>query len=241
MKVLALDIECTPGKVYTWSLWKPTIGITQIIEPPRMLCFSAQWQGSKKVLFYSEFHHSRKEMLDELHALLDEADVIITYNGKRFDLPWIHGELILEGYTPPSPVHHVDLYQVIKSNSRLLSNKLDYVAQRYLDDQKVTHSGFQLWVDCMAGDEKAWNLMRKYAKKDTALLHPLYQKLLPWTKGHPNAALHYGSEGCPKCGSEDVQRRGYSYTGVSKFQRFRCNDCGAWSRSGKRVEGAELR
>lgn len=241
MKILALDIETCPATVVTFSLWKPIIGHNQIVESSRMICFSAQWQGKNSVMFYSEYHHSRQEMLEQIHKLLDEADVIVTYNGKRFDLPWIHGELIDAGFTPPSPVHHVDLYQVVKSNSRLLSNKLDYVAKRYLDDQKVTHSGIQLWIDCMAGDDKAWRTMRTYAKKDTALLLPLYEKLLPWIKSHPNAGLRAGTGGCTRCGSENIQRRGFSFTGVSKFQRYQCQDCGAWFRDGVRIEGSAMR
>lgn len=240
MRILALDIETSPALVRTFSLFRPVIGHGQIVESSRMICFSAQWEGGK-VQFFSEFHHSRQEMLQAIHDLLDEADVVITYNGKKFDIPWIHGELISEGFLPPSPVKHVDLYQVIRSNARFLSNKLDYVASRLLDEKKVAHSGFQLWIDCLDGDPKAWNLMRRYAKKDTALLLPLYYKLRPWVKGHPSRPLHDDGDGCPKCGSDNYQRRGYATTSVSKFQRYQCKNCGSWFRGSTRVGAVSSR
>ena len=162
MKLLALDIETAPATVYTFSLFKPVIGHNQVKDPGRILCFSAQWRGQKKVMFYSEHEHGQEEMLRVLHELLDEADVVLHYNGASFDIPWIEGELMLAGYPPPSPFRQIDLFQFFKRHSRLLSKKLDYVAHRFLDEQKVTHNGFQLWIDCMEGDEKAWKLMKKY-------------------------------------------------------------------------------
>ena len=35
---------------------------------------------------------------------------------------------------------------------------------------------------------------------------------------------------CPKCGSQHVNKRGFAETNVGKFQRYRCDDCGSWSR-----------
>jgi transposase-like protein len=45
---------------------------------------------------------------------------------------------------------------------------------------------------------------------------------------------------CPNCGSVDIERRGYAYTTVSRFQRFVCKSCGKWSRSNKRNFGADI-
>ena len=228
-RILHLDIECSPATAHIWGTFKVTIPIQQIIEPARILCFTAKWHGQKKMLSYSEWEHGRVPMLQALHDLLDEAEVIVTYNGKRFDIPWIKGELILEGFLPPSPFKQIDLYQVIKANSRFLSNKLGYVSDRLLGDTKLTHTGFQLWKDVLAGDKKAQKLMVKYCEQDVKLLEPLYEKLRPWVYQHPNLAIESGDHTCPKCSSANLVRRGYTYTQASKFQRYRCSDCGGWS------------
>ena len=228
-KILHLDCEMSPATVFAWQLFKTTIPVQQIIEPARILCFSAKWHGQKRMLNYSEWEHGRAGMMQALHDLLDEAEVVITYNGKRFDIPWIKGELIVEGFLPPSPFKQIDLYQVIKANSRFLSNKLGYVSDRLLGDTKLTHTGFQLWKDVLAGDKKAQKLMVKYCEQDVKLLEPLYEKLRPWVYQHPNLAIESGDHTCPKCSSANLVRRGYTYTQASKFQRYRCSNCGGWS------------
>lgn len=244
MRVVALDIETAPAVAFSFTGWKANIGIEQIIEHPRMIAFSYQWEGTKTVGFYSEYHDGRKEMLDAVNRILDEADVVITYNGKSFDQPWIESELAVEGYGDRlhSPYQHIDLYQIIKSKMRFFSRKLDYAALRLLDDRKITHTGFRLWRDCLIGDEveqrKAWDLMRRYAKKDTALLFPLYYLIRPWiTTGHPNRAMVDGVfNGCRICASENIQKRGFNYSNAGKFQRYQCQDCGAWFHDGRRLE-----
>lgn len=241
MRILCLDIETSGAVVRTFSLFKPFIGVDAIIEHPRMICWSAQWIGSKRTMFRSEHHDGRKEMLDEMHRLLDEADAVVTYNGKRFDMPWIYGELMVEGYKPPSPSKHIDLYQALKSNTRFISGKLDYAVQRLLDDRKVHHQGISLWNECMNGDDRAWATMKRYAIKDTALLPRLYEIMLPWIPNHPNVNVYNDTDGCPACTSNHIQRRGYQNTNTGKYARYQCQDCGKWFKSGTRVGGVEFR
>lgn len=242
--MLGLDIETAPALVYSFSAFKTNIGYNQVVEPPRIIAFSAQWKGARSVQFYSEYHHSRGEMLDALHALLDEADVVVTFNGDSFDLPWIEGEFIAEHMKPPSPVMKVDLYKVIKRHSRWLHKKLAVVADRLVGDQKIQHQGFGLWMDCLRGDEetkrKAWNLMRRYAKKDTALLWPIYEDLLPWIKlPHPVSR----AEGlvCRNCGSDHLQRRGTAPSLQGVYPRYQCQKCGKWQKGTQRLPVGETR
>ena len=243
MRILYYDLETAPNLVYSFNTFKANIGHEQIVEPARIICFSYQWDDENKVHFESEFHSSRKEMLDKLWELLDEADFVVGYNNAGFDDIWVKSELLSEGYPPFSPFSSIDLYQGIKRLTRFPSKKLAYVAPRMLDDAKVTHTGFRMWIDCLNGDEKAWKLMKRYAIRDTKLLKPLYHKLRAWLPNHPNFALELNGEqlACPVCQSTNVQRRGTTTTNASVFQRFVCNDCGRWSRVSHRVKTTGLR
>ena len=49
---------------------------------------------------------------------------------------------------------------------------------------KVKHSGFELWIDCMDGDKKAWAEMKRYQIQDVQLLDKLYEVLIPWLPGN---------------------------------------------------------
>jgi len=183
MKILLLDIETTPLQVYTWGLWDQNIGINQIIKSTEMMCFGAKWLGQKSVTFKSVHHDGKKDMLEELHNLMDEADALVGWNSASFDHKHINREFLENGMTPPSPVKDLDLMTVVKANFQFPSNKLDYVAQKLGVGAKVKHSGFDLWIKCMDGNDKAWKEMKRYQIQDVQLLDSLYDILLPWFPG----------------------------------------------------------
>ncbi len=242
MKVLFLDLETTPNLAYVWGLWDQNVGINQMVSSTEVICFGARWDGQKKVIFKSVHHDGKKAMLDELHSLMEEADVLVGWNSQAFDSKHIKREFLENGYLPPSPYKELDLMRVVRSQFKFPSNKLDYVSQKLGVGAKVKHSGFDLWVACMAGDKKAWKEMKEYQIQDVNLLIDLYAKLQPWIKNHPHRALHDGIEGgCTNCASTDLQRRGFSRTTTSVYQRFQCNKCGKWMRGSKSVEGSTTR
>lgn len=243
LAITALDIETHPAKVFVYDLFRPFISHKQIIEPSRISCFSYQRYGEKKVHFVSEYHDGREKLVDELWNVLNESDVILGFNSKRFDVPWILGELMVEGKTKPSPVKHIDLYQVVKQNTRLLSRKLDYVSERLLADKKIDVNTMTLAIECASDDPdvaaKAWAKMKRYSIKDTALLFPLFEKIRSYVKmPHPISSDSYS---CHACGSTNLQSRGVERTLVSEYRRLWCNDCGSWSRATVRTTSSEIR
>ena len=242
MKILFIDLETSPITAHTWGLWQQNISIKQIVESTQVICFGARWGTSKKVIFKSVHHDGKKEMLKELHALMDEADAIVGWNSKGFDHKHIRREFLEAGMTPPSPAKDIDLMLEVKRNFRFPSNKLDYVAQRLGVGAKVQHTGFDLWLGCMAGDEKSWKMMKKYQIQDVNLLLELYDKLLPWIK-HPSVPAHKGIEGeaCINCGSHNIKRRGYEVLNTGKYQKFQCNECGKWMRGKSAVATTDMR
>jgi uncharacterized protein YprB with RNaseH-like and TPR domain len=180
MKTLFLDIETTPMQVYTWGLFDQNISINQIIKSTEMLCFGARWLGEKKVIFKSVHHDGKQEMLEHLHKMMDEADVLVGWNSAGFDHKHINREFLENGMKPPSPVKDLDLMSITKSNFLFPSNKLDYVAQKLGVGSKVKHSGFNLWIECMEGNPKSWKEMKAYQIQDVNLLVDLYDLLIPW-------------------------------------------------------------
>jgi len=243
MKILAIDIETSPNLAYVFALWKQNISIDKIVDSTEMLCFAAKWLGEKEILYYSLHHDGKDEMITQAYHLLNEADAVLHYNGKNFDVPHLNREFLQAGLKPPTPFKQIDLVHAARKQFRFPSNKLDYVSQAVGLKGKTKHEGFELWRKCMEGDDKAWRTMRRYNIQDVRLLEQLYKKLLPWIPGHPNVALFEdGAEDvCPGCGSKDLAPQGFAVTQVSKFQRYQCRKCGRWSRSGRRVAGVNIR
>ena len=241
VRILLLDIETRPNLGYVWSLWQQDIGLHALVEATEVICFAAKWLGKPAVDFYSVHEHGKEEMVAQAHRLLDESDVIMTFNGKSFDLPHLNREFLLADLTPPSPYKQIDLFLTVKRQFNFPSNKLAYVSKVLGLKGKAEHEGFELWVKCMAGDDKAWKTMQRYNKRDVVLLEELYQRLRPWVINHPSFAAMSGDEVCPACGSADLQRRGFAYTAQSAFQQLFCKVCGKWSRSTRREFGTTVR
>lgn len=234
MKLLEFDCETAPNLVYAWGLWDQNIAINRVVEPGYTLCFAARWRGEKEIIFRS---CRDDDMLTTAHALFDQADAVIHYNGVKFDMPVMNREFLMNKMMPPAPYKNIDLYRVVRQKFKFESNKLDYVSQQLGLGAKLEHKGMELWRDCMAGDAKAWLLMKKYNIQDVKLLGPLYERLLPWIDQHPNFALYLDEDklACPNCGSSKVQRRGYQKSRTQIYRRYACQKCGRWSQGNKRV------
>lgn len=242
MKILTLDIETSPNVADIWGMFNQNVSLSQLRETSRVISFASKWLDNPEVEFYSEFHDGSEEMVKQAHRLLDETDAVIHFNGTSFDIKNLQKMFVLGGMNPPSPFQQIDLLRVVKKKFRFTSNKLDHVASQLGLGNKESHSGHTLWVQCMAGDIRAWDKMRTYNKQDVVLTEELYKKLLPWIDNHPNINLYNGTEdGCPVCGGSNLQKRGFAYTSISKFQRFLCTDCGRWSKSGTAEGRTDLR
>jgi uncharacterized protein YprB with RNaseH-like and TPR domain len=94
MKILFLDLETSPNLAHVWGLWQQNVAITQLEKSTEVICFGARWLGSEKVIFKSVHHHGKQKMLDELHKIMDQADVLIGWNSQAFDSKHIKREFI---------------------------------------------------------------------------------------------------------------------------------------------------
>jgi hypothetical protein len=235
MKTLILDIETSPNLAYVWGLWDQSVGLNQIEHTGSVICFAAKWHGQKKVMFHSDFHDGHTEMIEAAWALCDEADAIVHYNGRAFDLKHLRREFLLEGFGPPTPHRDIDLLNTVRQQFKFASNKLQHVSTQLGIGEKVQHSGFELWRGCMAGDAKAWAEMRSYNRQDVQLTEKLYDILHPWIRHYPNKALiEDRPDSCPRCAANGpFQARGYNYTNSLKYQRWFCKNCLGYFQSRK--------
>ncbi|OHT47975.1 ribonuclease H-like domain-containing protein [Mycobacteroides chelonae] len=252
-KILTIDIETQRAVVETFGLFKPFIHIDRVIRPSRVLCFAAQWRGDDRVLFHMAWDDDDVEAYDRMiraaWKLLNDADIVVTYNGDRFDIQWLNAEFERLRLGPPAPFKSFDLIKTTKAKFKqgLLSLKLDWSARQFLGDRKVTHGGTDLWHDIRYGSRAerraAQRTMREYCIYDTVLTGRLLERWLPWSG--INMGIYFGDDvpRCSKCGGTDMHRDGFHYTSAGKFQQYQCNDksCRGWSKGSKRVATTELR
>lgn len=248
-KVLTLDIETAPNVVDVWGLFNQNIGLNQVHSVTRMISFAAKWHGKPKVLFHSEYHDGFEQMVAAAHDLVNEADALVGWNSARFDHTHMRREFLLAGLEPPSPVIQIDLMRTAKREFRFTSNKLEHVSRQLGLAGKVQHQGHTLWRDCLdpgvdaAVKAAAWAKMRKYNIGDVVLTEQVYDLLRPWVSNHPHLGLFdtEGDETCQRCGSNELLKRGFAYTTLSSYQRYRCGGCGSWSRGGQALVTKKIR
>lgn len=239
MKILFLDLETSPNIATVWGLWQQNIAINQLLNTSNVLCWAAAWYGEDEVIFDSVFQSKPKSMIKAIHKLLDEADVVVHYNGARFDIPVLNREFLMHGLPPPAPYQQVDLLKVARNRFRFTSNKLDFVAKQLGIEGKMKHRGHELWLKCMNRDPEAWAEMEEYNIQDVAILEEVYEAFKPWIHNHPNRSVYDGKEKCTTCGSSHYQHRGTAKTHAGIYQRFQCKDCGSWFRSTKNLAAKE--
>lgn len=248
-KILVFDIETAPILGYVWSIWEQNIGLNQIKSDWHLLAWAGKWYGEPaNTIKYMDQRKAKnieddKIILKGIWDLLDQADIVVTQNGKEFDSKKLNARFILNGMKPPSPYKHVDTKQIASSKFGFTSNKLEYMTNKLCTKyRKLTHTkfpGFTLWTECLAGNIEAWKEMERYNKQDVLSTEELYTKLQPWDNSINTN--HYSDDRntkCP-CGSSNFEKRGFFYTATSKFQRYLCKACGAWTRGRSNLHSKE--
>ncbi len=236
-KILLIDIETSPLVAYSWGPVYET-NLIEVIDQSRILSFSAKWLNGKSITKGLPDYKGYKKgiiddarICDEIHDLLNEADIVVAHNGRAYDVRMINARFLANGMNPPSPYRVIDTKTAFKRAFRLPSNSLDNICDYLGLGRKLEHEGFPLWKRCMAGEKKAWAKMLKYNRHDVVLLEQLYRRIFRWIDNHPNmGAYSEKPHTCSKCGvSGHLQSRGWNVNKVTRSPRYQCLNCGGWS------------
>ncbi|QSM01130.1 DnaQ-like DNA polymerase III subunit [Mycobacterium phage Nanosmite] len=256
-KILVLDIERQSALID--GVWdakpqKSWIRPAQVVEPPRTICFAYKWIGEDKTRFEAEWMYpgeqdntsvapggGHKVMIDKAHALLDEADYVVGYNSRYFDMGHLRTSFVAYDHlrnNPPSPWVDIDLYQQLNRVANgFFSRRLAYISEVLGLEGKEKTGGEDLWrtLRWAQGDvlRRAERKMKKYNIRDVDLTEELYYELRPWLTGL-NVGLYEDDAtdlvSCPNCGSGHLQYRGQAGNRTYIYRRFQCQDCGKWGR-----------
>lgn len=236
IKVLFLDIETAPVLAYVWGVGKQYVSHKMILHPTTMLSWAAKWLGDDKI-YYEDVSGQKdlrddKKIVSNLWKLLDEADVVVGHNVEWFDVKKTNSRIILNDLKPPSSFRTIDTYKIASSKFAFDNNKLVSLAKFLkVPHQKYAHAEFageELWVECLAGNPKAWKEMQKYNPLDVLVLEDVYHRLIPWDKKINFNVFHDSLEAVCSCGSKefDQPQNSYIHTNTGKFHKMICKKCG---------------
>lgn len=250
-KVLIFDIETAPIIGHVWSLWENNVGLNQIVQDWHVLSWSAKWlhDPPTKIMYEDQSKASDitndKKLLQGIWNLLNEADVVITQNGKHFDQKKLNARFILNKMQPTSSYKHIDTKIIASKHFGFTSNKLEYMTDKLcVKYKKLKHKefpGHEMWTECLAGNPKAWAAMEKYNKYDVLALEELYHILIPWDNSINFNLYHDETDHVCKCGSTSFIKNGFYYTSAGRYQKHKCKQCGAETRDKTNLFSKEKR
>lgn len=228
-RILIFDIETLPILAYTWGAYEQNLQVDGIVKDWCVLSWSAKWlQGNKiasDILSPKEaIQRDDKRLVRGLWKLLDKADIVISHNGRQFDIKKINTRFMFHDMEPPSSYRNIDTLVAARSVFGMTMNKQDYIA-KYLGMSRKLDTNFQLWVDCDNGKKSALKQMKQYNEHDVEMLEDIYLRIRSWIPGHPNVALIPDVDGCPVC-MNSYSKIGIYYTNKRRYNNYRCNSCG---------------
>jgi len=256
-KILILDIETLPMEAYAWSMWNNNFGLEQIKQHTTMLSWSAKWMGAPAdTVMYQDVRNEKDVrndgvILEELWSLLNEADCVLTHNGAKFDIPKINYRFKVNkthNAQPYSKPKDIDTLKIVKTVFGFDSNKLEHITAmfcvKYKKSKHKKYPGFSLWAACMQKDMEAFKEMEEYNKMDVLSLEELYvDHLMPWDESINFAAWSDEYKFRCNCGNDELAiiKGDFHVTKKSKFQKYKCTNCGKIHRSSKNEFSKERR
>ena len=238
-RILYYDIETSLAKSYHWGQWKQNLSVKQQIQESHMLSHAWAWNDGEvfsSVLTPEEvLSQDDERIVYECWSLLDNCDVVVAHNGKRFDIKKVNGYFLKYGLPKPSSYKIIDTLEIAKKNFNLPFKSLEYLAKFLGVELKQDSGGIQTWIDCDRGCPEALETMRYYNEGDIVSLRDIHKRMKGWDNNGVNIALYNEEHDalCTHCGSDDVQvlTDKFAYTPQRKYQLLRCNSCQAVLRS----------
>ena len=234
-KILFFDIETAPLKAHLWSMWQQGVGLNQIEADWFMFSFCCKWAHSDEVFYYDQRNAENieddYELVLKLWHFLNEADVVVGQNSKRFDVKKANARFILNGLPKPSTYRQIDTMEIAKRNFGFTSNRLEYMTDKLCTDYKKSKHkkfhGHELWSECLKGNLEAWLEMEDYNRLDVLSLEELYNVLSSWDNTLPNFDVYVDEI----LDMSEWEKDGFHYTNLGKYQKYRNKITGVQRRS----------
>lgn len=171
--IASLDIETTnfdadAGIMITWALHFPTTNEVKygLITKREM----DEGTFDRRII---------RELLEEL----SKVDVMLTYYGTGFDVPFIRSRVMYWGLQMPTygSIYHFDLFYAARSLFKLHRKSLDAVTT-FLGIAGKTHLNLEIWNKARYGDKKALEYVLEHNRADVEILSLLWERVKPYRK-----------------------------------------------------------
>jgi len=119
-----------------------------------------------------------KNLVSQCIEDMNRFDVVITYYGTKFDVPFIRTRAMYYALDFPKfgYLKHKDVYYMVKAKMRLHSNRLESVC-RLLNIKGKTHIENEYWIKALTGDKKSLKYILDHNKNDVIILEKVHDRI----------------------------------------------------------------
>jgi len=165
-RVVFLDIETTSLDAFSGVI----VGFGLIME------------SGKEYFALSKSPDDEVRIIRDLLKKLEKCQVVVTWNGKRFDFPFIITRALKLNVDASvlCECHHIDLAEFVKYNMAMDYASLDRVSRFFEINKNHDLSGSdipRLYLKILKGDKKAASLVKEHCLDDLRALKMFYQKV----------------------------------------------------------------
>lgn len=238
-KILLLDIETAQCLAKVFSIGKQYVSPDQIVKDRFVLGVCAKWLYEPEMIVNfvkpkEAVERNDFRIMNKVHSLINQADIIIGHNLSHFDIPILNTRFMHHRLNPTHPFQIVDTCIIAKKQFGHVSNSLNYINKTNGLREKIDTGGRTLWDLCEAGNKDALKRMSEYCSVDVLALEDNYLMVRPYIKSHPNLGLYMETDEtvCPNCGSSKIKKikSEFYYTAAGRYSYFECKDCGCHGR-----------
>jgi hypothetical protein len=262
---MLFDIETLPIIGNFWDTGKQYLGYQNILEDWVVLSWSAKSLFSSHIegdiltpeeiarrnsqIFIPEpkTHNADERIVRRIWKYLDEADVVITQNGIKFDVRKLNARFLYYRLPPPRPFHHIDTLKAAQAAFASSSHRLGYMTE-WLGLTRKLDTDYELWQRAQIGEPAALQEMYDYGLNDTGILEEYYTTIRSWIPNHPNFSaytnryidLDADEVSCPVCRHAihaSHLKETYRTPLGNQYDAGRCPHCKSYVRRSKKRSG----
>ncbi|MEM3169713.1 MAG: ribonuclease H-like domain-containing protein [Candidatus Nitrosotenuis sp.] len=149
----------------------------------RILCCGFKYLNKKPfIVSQDQFSDYRRKLWDDrkvvekIKTVLESADILVSYNGRRFDIPFINSRLLYHGFSALKKQRHIDLYWIIKYKYKLHRDSLKAVEDFFFETKQPLKTPVTPvhWNKAAAGVKTSLEYVKRHCLNDVLLLERLF-------------------------------------------------------------------
>lgn len=241
-RILILDVERLDGisQQHYWDrgdLKNRYVHYETVIRQPRTTIFCAKWYDQDEIIKLAEWDRGgRKAFLKKIHRLMSEADIIVGHNVDNADVPWLKGDMHIEGGLPPlPPFKTIDTLKVLRREfkSGAPFKGLDAFCQIAGIPAKTDRYDREAMERAAGGSTEDRERLTDYCGGDVVATQGLLDYLRPHIRNHPALFVdgEHAMNVCNRCGEHETLPCGKRYVAnVLTYTMLKCARCQSYRR-----------